>query len=49
LIHGLTGFVYREFFSLLLPEYARLGVEGAEELQKEIEADAKTTRRPRLG
>jgi TIR domain len=38
-ISGLAGLQYREFFSSILPLYARLGVPDAEEVMKEIRDD----------
>jgi hypothetical protein len=39
LLEGFAGWHYREFFSVLLPLYANLGIAQAAELQAEIEAD----------
>ena len=39
LLEGLAGWHYREFFSVLLPLYAELGIDEATELSAGIEAD----------
>lgn len=36
---GLAGWQYREFFRVLLPLYARINVDGAADLDREIRAD----------
>lgn len=36
---GLAGWQYREFFSVLLPLYARINVDGAADLDRDIRAD----------
>jgi hypothetical protein len=38
-LEGLAGWHYREFFSMLLPLYADIGIDGAAGLAAEIEAD----------
>ncbi len=38
---GLAGWQYREFFSVLLPLYKRIGVYGAAELLRSMEADSR--------
>ncbi len=49
LLEGLAGWHYREFFSVLLPLYAKVGIDQAPELQAAIEADeAKRGARDRL-
>jgi ADP-ribose pyrophosphatase YjhB (NUDIX family) len=49
LLEGLAGWHYREFFSVLLPLYAKVGIDQAAELQAAIEADdAKRGARDRL-
>ena len=49
LLEGLAGWHYREFFSVLLPLYAKVGIDQAPELQAAIEADeAKRAARDRL-
>ena len=39
LLEGFAGWHYREFFSVLLPLYAKVGIDQAADLQAEIEAD----------
>lgn len=39
---GLAGWQYREFFHVLLPLYARINVDGATDLDREIRADSAT-------
>jgi hypothetical protein len=49
LLQGLAGWHYREFFSVLLPLYAELGIDGAAELHRQLSSDAgKRTARDRL-
>jgi hypothetical protein len=38
-IDGLAGFVYRGLFGLLLPQYAKIGIAGASEVEQAIQAD----------
>lgn len=40
-LEGLAGWQHREFFSVLLPLYADLGINGARELLEEVEHDAR--------
>jgi hypothetical protein len=37
---GLAGWQYREFFSVLLPLYAQVGIDGASDLLHHVEADS---------
>ena len=49
LLEGLAGWHYREFFSVLLPLYAKVGIDQAAELHAAIEGDeAKRGARDRL-
>lgn len=46
---GLAGWQYREFFSVILPLYAQIGIHGAAELLDAVNADdRKSTARDRL-
>lgn len=40
-VEGLAGLQFREFFSVLLPIYVRLGITGSADLHERISADAK--------
>ncbi len=37
---GLAGWQYREFFSMLLPSYAQIGIDGASDLLRHVETDS---------
>jgi hypothetical protein len=38
---GLAGWQYREFFSVLLPAYAELGVDGARDMLLHVKSDSR--------
>jgi hypothetical protein len=42
-LEGLAGWQYREFFSVLLPVYAQVGIDGVGELLNEIRDDERKT------
>jgi hypothetical protein len=44
LVHGLSGLQFREFFSWLLPFYASIGVEGAEQALSGVRGDGEAAR-----
>lgn len=38
-VAGLAGWQHREFFNVLLPQYAEMGISGAREMRDELKAD----------